>query len=78
MLKKHFRLCVLALACGLPGCVAAPLAQMAVTQMYPSRAACSAGTNCPSSDVVDGISKGLGESFHKLTNLASDGQAAPR
>ena len=78
MLKKHFKTSLLVLACGLSGCVAAPLAQMAVTQMYPARTPCPAGAACPAGDMVDGISKGLGDSLHKLTNLASDGQGAPR
>jgi len=65
--------CVLAL--GLSGCVAAPLAQMAVSQM--TKPTCAAGPGCQT-DAAAGsfghISRGVADSFHKLTGNASDTQ----
>ncbi|HBK08421.1 MAG TPA: hypothetical protein DDZ81_21650 [Acetobacteraceae bacterium] len=78
MLKKQFKLSLLALICGLTGCVAAPLAQIAASQMSTPAAPCPAGTTCQPTGVAADISKGLGDSFHKLTSLASDSQTPPR
>lgn len=78
MTTKQFGLSLLALSCLLAGCVAAPLAQMAASQMSTPAAPCPAGTVCQPSGVVADISKGLGDSIHKLTSLASDSQTPPR
>jgi hypothetical protein len=65
----------LAVACSLmlalSGCVAVPLAQMAVTQMGPAKAPCVAGPACPAgpgSGTFGDISKGISDSFGKLTS----------
>lgn len=79
MLRNQFRLLLLLLSCGLTGCVAAPLAQVAVSQMStPVAPPCPAGTVCQAGGVVADISKGLGDSIHKLTSLASDSQTTPK
>lgn len=75
MFKKQFGLSLLVLTCGLTGCVAAPLAQMAVSQMATP---CPTGNGCQPGGVVTNISKGLGDSIHKLTSLASDSQTTPQ
>ncbi|MGD0107305.1 MAG: hypothetical protein ABSC06_25190 [Rhodopila sp.] len=65
--------CTLALSLG--GCVAAPLAQMAVTQMVPAQPACTPGSSCPTNAVADSvgeISKGVTASFRKLIGSAPD------
>jgi hypothetical protein len=66
--------CALALALG--GCVAAPLAQMAITQMTP-KPTCLVASGCQTGEAAGSfgdISKGLSDSFRKLTSLASDSQ----
>ncbi|HEY1411156.1 MAG TPA: hypothetical protein VGF36_03405 [Rhodopila sp.] len=79
MLMKRFyhglplTACALALALG--GCVAAPLAQMAVSQMAPANVPCAAGATCQSGGAGDGfgaMSKSVSDSFHQLTSLATD------
>lgn len=66
-----------ALALGLSGCAAVPLAQMAVTQMAPkpclSASACQPGAAGGS---LGDISSGVSASFHRLTTLVSDNQPA--
>jgi len=70
------RLSLLACAlAGLGGCVAVPLAQMAVSQMASNKSVCA---GCASSSSGAGsfgdISKGVGDSFRKLTGATPDGQ----
>jgi starvation-inducible outer membrane lipoprotein len=68
-----------ALAMALSGCVAVPLAQMAVTQMAP-QPACAAPTGCQPAATggsFGGLSQSVSDSFHKLTSLASDSQPVP-
>ncbi len=66
-----------ALALGLGGCVAAPLAQIAASQMMPVKTPCVTGPGCQT-NVADGsfgdISKGIGNSFRKLTGSVGDNQ----
>ncbi|MDR3530926.1 MAG: hypothetical protein P4L90_10285 [Rhodopila sp.] len=66
-----------ALALGLSGCVAAPLAQIAVSQMAPPKPPCVAGPGCQT-DVAGSsfgdISKGVTDSFHDLTGAISGNQ----
>ena len=64
-----------ALALGLSGCVAAPLAQMAVLQM--TKPSCTAGPGCSTNVAANSfgdMSKGVTDSFHKLTGGAPDTQ----
>ncbi len=70
------------LALGLSGCAAEPLVQMAVTRLSP-QPPCAAGTNCPTNvasgsfgDMPKGLfdSKGILDSFHKLTGAPPDQQ----
>ncbi len=48
----------------LSGCVAAPLAQMAVSQMPAPKPACS---GCATDTTLVSISQGVSDSFHRLT-----------
>jgi hypothetical protein len=69
--------CALALA--LSGCVAAPLAQMAVMQMAP-KPPCTAPSDCQAATTNGSfadLSHGLSDSFHKLTGQTSDPQPEP-
>jgi hypothetical protein len=69
--------CALALA--LSGCAAAPLAEMAMTQMA-AKPACPAGAACqPSAGAgsFGDISKSFSDSLHKFTSLVSESQAVP-
>jgi hypothetical protein len=84
MLLKHSLFGLSLLACplllGLSGCIAAaPLAQMAVSQKAPAKPPCVAGPNCPA-DMAAGsfgdMSRGITDSFHKLTGGTPDPQAA--
>jgi hypothetical protein len=68
-----------ALAMALSGCVAVPLAQIAVTQMAP-KPVCTDPTGCQpvaAGGSFGDLSRGFGDSFHRLTSLASDSQPAP-
>lgn len=80
MLFQHFSPAVpvaaCALALGLAGCVAAPLAQMAVTQMAPKPCVSGAACQPAAAGSFGDISRGVGDSFHKLTSLVSDSQPA--
>jgi hypothetical protein len=83
MLSQRFffvlPLAACALALVLSGCAAAPLAQMAVTQMA-ARPACQTAYACQPSAAAGSmgdVSKGFGDSFHKLTSLVSDSQEVP-
>jgi hypothetical protein len=69
-LRLTFAVCTLAVALG--GCVAVPLAQIAVSQMS------SANSSCPgcSTGALGDISKGVSDSFHKLTGAAPDSAMA--
>jgi hypothetical protein len=64
-----------ALVMGLSGCAAVPLAQLAVTQMAPKP--CLPGSSgepgAPAGAYGD-LSKGVSDSFRKLTTLVSDSQ----
>ena len=78
-LKQSVPLLACTLALGLSGCVAAPLAQMAVTQMVPAQPACTPGSNCPANAVAGSlgeISKGVTDSFHKLIGSSPDQMTA--
>jgi hypothetical protein len=62
---------------GLSGCVAAPLAQMAVSQMAPAKPPCVPGPGCQTdrtASAMNDISKGLTDSFQKLIGSPSDMQ----
>jgi hypothetical protein len=81
MSSKHFSprrptiTCILALS--LSGCVAAPLAQMVVSQMAPAKPACAPGPGCQSNGTPGsfaGLSKGITDSFQKWTGGPSDTQ----
>ena len=68
-----FTACILAL--GLSGCVAVPLVQMAVSQM--AKPPCVAGPGCQTSVSTSSfgdISRGVTDSFHKLTGGNADTQ----
>jgi hypothetical protein len=60
--------CALFLA--LSGCVAAPLAQMAVMQMAPAKPACPGCSADAATGAFGEMSKGISDSFHKLTGEA--------
>ena len=64
--------CTLALS--LSGCVAVPLAQLAVSQMAPTKSACPGCTTGTATGAFDDISKALSDSFHKLPGSAPDNQ----
>lgn len=68
---------VAGLVFALGGCVAAPLAQMAVSQMAPAKPAC---TGCTNGAAAPGsfadMSKGFGDSFQMLLGTKTDGPAA--
>jgi peptidoglycan/LPS O-acetylase OafA/YrhL len=77
MLIKRFcsALLLTAGAVALSGCVAVPLAQMAVSQAAPATAPCAAGTGCQTGLAGGGfgaMSKGVSDSFRQLTSLAAD------
>jgi hypothetical protein len=62
-------------ALALNGCVAVPLAQMAVSQAAPATVPCAVGTGCQTGVAGGGfgaMSKSVSDSFRQLTNLASD------
>ena len=66
-------------ALGLSGCVAAPLAQMAVSQMSAPRSPCVAGPSCSSSTAASpfgDMAKGFTDSFGKLTGMSGDQMTA--
>jgi hypothetical protein len=58
----------------LSGCVAVPLAQMAVTQMAPAKAPCVTPSGCQSGNSFSDISKGISASFGKLAGGAAADQ----
>lgn len=77
MPKKQPAIVLIALACGLAGCVAAPLAQIAVNRASSANTPCLTGTACQpggagSGGMVDDVAKGIGDSFHKLATLTPD------
>ena len=79
MLFAHFSPALPVAACalvmGLSGCAVVPLAQIALTQMAPKP--CLAGSACEpgaSAGAYGDLSKGVGDSFRKLTSLVSDSQ----
>jgi hypothetical protein len=81
MLSKRFSPCpsvlVATLALGLSGCVAAPFAQMAVSQMMPAKPPCMPGPGCQTDrtrSAMSDISKGVTDSFSKLIGSPSDVQ----
>jgi hypothetical protein len=53
---------------GLGGCVAAPLAQVAVSQMASPAVPCVNPSGCSPGGGLGGVAKGVGDSFHKLTD----------
>ena len=83
MLLRNVYRCLPVVACSLVlalgGCVAVPLAQMAVSQLASSQAACVAGAGCQTGTTAGsfaGLSKGFTDSYHNLTSLVSDNQTA--
>jgi hypothetical protein len=58
----------------LGGCVAAPLVQLAATQMSAGKPVCSGCTADAASSVLGDLSKSVSESYHKLTADAPAGQ----
>ena len=79
MLLRRFPVLVPVATLILSGCAAAPLAQMAATQMAsrpacPADGACEAGTGGGS---FDDLSRNVSNSFHKFTSLVSDDQPLP-
>jgi hypothetical protein len=61
----HLSMIVCSLA--LSGCVAAPLAQMAISQMAVPKPACPACTTETTTSTFMSLSQGVSDSFHKLT-----------
>ncbi|MEA2737824.1 MAG: hypothetical protein QOH05_1131 [Acetobacteraceae bacterium] len=87
--SSFISLVVVAMAVGLGGCVAVPLAQMAVSQMAVSQTvgpqmaarapACETGPGCQTSVATNSfgdLSKGISNSFHSLMDRAPDGPVA--
>lgn len=64
-MRRYTGLSAVLCALTLGGCVAAPLAQLAISQMSPTKPPCP---GCSAeAGVFDGLSKGVTDSFHKLT-----------
>jgi hypothetical protein len=64
-------------ALGLSGCVAVPLAQMAVTQMAPPKPPCVDGPGCQTnvaSNSFGDMSKGVADSFHRMIGGTAEPQ----
>ncbi len=61
---------IVAACCLLSGCVAAPLAQMALTQVRPAAAPCAPGLTCPPPEdagTLAAVSHKLGNSIRRST-----------
>lgn len=65
-MRRYLCLPVVVCALAVSGCVAAPLAQLAISQMGPAKTPCPGCAADPGA--FDGITKGVSDSFHKLTN----------
>jgi hypothetical protein len=73
-LRVIFAVCTLAVALG--GCVAVPLAQIAVSQMSSANPPCPGCSGGAPTGALGDISKGVSDSFHKLTGAAPDSAMA--
>jgi hypothetical protein len=67
-----------ALAFALSGCVAVPLAQMAVSQMAAPKPVCPECATDNATGLFATVSQGMTDSFHKLTGSTQDGQTVSR
>jgi hypothetical protein len=68
-----------ALAFGLGGCVALPLAQVGVVQAAPEKVPCSPGPGCRTEEAANSfgdMSKSISNAFHKPGSVPPDVQSA--
>ena len=76
--KDFLPLAACAVSLGLTGCVAVPLAQVAVSQIMPAKSPCLAGPGCQTA-LADGssagMSKGVSDSLRRMTGNQSDDQS---
>lgn len=74
--QNFLPLTVCAVSLILTGCVAAPLAQVAVSQMMPAKPSCVAGPGCQTGGAADGsfggMSKGVSDVLRKMTTGRSE------
>jgi hypothetical protein len=69
-LSPRLPVLICALGLSLSGCVAVPLVEMAISQAPSADRACSGCATNPTASPLANLSKGVSDSFHKLTGAA--------